>query len=99
MDYGQLVVQFSKLILGAVATFLAIILWSKTRDTAWMLIVIGIIVSYVEVVFVTLNGFGIVRADLYSIGGVPLIGLVGGNLPTVFFIAAFLVMLLRKRYR
>jgi hypothetical protein len=64
MDYGQLVVQFSKLILGAVATFLAIILWSKTRDTAWMLIVIGIIVSYVEVVFVTLNGFGIVRADL-----------------------------------
>jgi hypothetical protein len=99
MDYAQVVILFSKLILGAVATFLAILLWSRTRDTAWMLIVIGTIVSYADVVFTTLDGFGIVRSDLYLIGGVSSIRLFGENLPTVFFISAFLVMLSRKRFR
>jgi hypothetical protein len=99
MEHAQLVILFSKLVLGAIATFLAIMLWSRTRDTAWMLIVIGTIVAYADVVFTTLDGFGIVRSDLYAIAGVPAVQLIGGNLPTAFYISAFLVMLFRKRYR
>jgi hypothetical protein len=99
MDTGELIYIASRLILGAVAAFLAIMLWSKTRDVAWMLVVIGIIAAYIETVYSILDLFGLVEKSLIVIGSVPLISIVLPNLPTVFFIAAFGVMVLRKYRR
>jgi hypothetical protein len=96
MDSGQVTYIISRLALGALASFFAIMLWSKTRDIAWMLMVIGTIAAYVETVYSILELFGITSGAVLSIGSVPLVSIVLPCLPTVFFIAAFAVMVVRK---
>ena len=95
MDTGQIVFIVSCLSTGALAAFFAIMLWSKTRDIAWMLIVIGTIVAYVETVYSILDLFGITGEQL-SIGSVSLAVILLPNLRTAFFTAAFIVMVVRK---
>ena len=97
MDAGQLVYILCRLVLGAFASFFAIMLWSKTRDIAWMVILIGTIAAYVDTVYAILNLFGISGGGIV-IGSVPLISIILPCLPTMFFIAAFLVMV-RRKYR
>ena len=92
----QMIMILSKLALGSAATFLSIILWSKTRETAWMFVILGVIVAYGETVFQTLKAFGIVHADFLVFAGVSVFELVLANLPLLFFATAFLVMILRK---
>jgi len=96
MDSGQLIYILCRLGLGALAAFFAIMLWSKTRDVAWMLIVIGTIAAYVETVYAILNLFGISGVNIIMIGSMPLMSILLPCLPTVFFIAAFAVMVARK---
>jgi len=96
MDSGQYIYILSRLSLGALASFFAIMLWSKTRDIAWMLMVIGTIAAYVETVYSILNMFGISGGSIFIIGSVPLMSIILPCLPTVFFIAAFVVMVVRK---
>ena len=100
MDSGQTAFILSQLVLGAVASFLAIMLWSRTRDAAWMLIVIGTIVSYIEIVYSILEHFGMGGDDFYLIGSVPLISFILPSLRMIFFITAFTVMIIRQsRYK
>jgi hypothetical protein len=96
MDSGQTLFILSQLVLGAVATFLAIMLWSRTRDAAWMLIVVGIIVSYIEIVHNILGLFGISGGDSVLIGSVPLVSFILPLLRMFFFILAFLIMIIRQ---
>ncbi|MDR1429170.1 MAG: hypothetical protein LBI85_02680 [Spirochaetaceae bacterium] len=99
MEIGEIVYIASRLVLGALAAFFAIILWSKTRDVAWMLIVAGTIAAYVETVYSILTLFGITGEELFTFGQVSLVSLILTNLPAVFFIAAFVVMVARKSRR
>ena len=99
MDLGQVIYILSRLVLGALASFLAIMLWSRTRDVAWMLLVIGIIAAYVETVYAILKLFGIGAGEILAIGSKPLMSILLPNLPMVFFIAAFAVMVARKYRR
>jgi hypothetical protein len=92
MDTGCLIYILSRLILGALASFFAIMVWAKTRDTAWMLVVIGAIAGYAEVVYSILGLFGITGGTFTAAA------LILANLPACFFIAAFLVMAGRKLY-
>ena len=96
MDSGQLIYIISRLSLGALAAFFAILLWSKTRDVAWMLMVIGAIAAYVDTVYSILELFGITGSNLLSIGSMPVVSILLPSLPTIFFIAAFAVMVVRK---
>jgi hypothetical protein len=98
MDSGQILFVTSRLILGALASFFAIMLWSKTRDAAWMLVVIGTIAGYVEIVYSILGLFGITRGDTLLIGSVPAAAIILPALHISFFIAAFMVMVI-KLYR
>ncbi|MCL2881120.1 MAG: hypothetical protein FWF29_12825 [Treponema sp.] len=98
MDTGRILYVTSQLIFGALASFFAIMLWSKTRDAAWMLMVIGTIVAYIEIVYSILDLLGITRGDTFLIGSVPVAAIVLPVLRMSFFIAAFLVMVVR-RYR
>jgi hypothetical protein len=95
MDSGELLYVTSRLVLGAAASFLAIMVRSKTRDAAWMLMVIGTIALYADIVYSVFDMLGI-RGNLFFIGSVPLMALILSNLPIIFFIAAFLVMVIRK---
>ena len=99
MDSGQLIYILGRLSLGALASFFAIMLWSKTRDIAWMLMVIGTIAAYVETVYSILVLLGISGYNILSIGSMPVMSIVLPCLPTVFFIAAFAVMVVRKYRR
>jgi hypothetical protein len=95
MDSGELLYVVSRLALGAAASFLAIMVWSKTRDVAWMLMVIGTIALYADIVYSVLDMLGL-RGDMFFIGSISLMALILSNLPIIFFIAAFLVMVIRK---
>jgi hypothetical protein len=99
MDIGETLYISIRLFLGALASFLAIMLWSKTRDVAWMLMVIGTIAAYAETIYAILGLFGITAGTVPLAGSIPIPTLILSNLPTGFFIAAFLVMVIRKFHR
>jgi len=98
MDAGEILYISSLLTTGALAAFFAIILWSKTRDIAWMLMVIGTIAAYVETVYSIFQLLGITGSRL-SVGSVPVAAILLPNIKTSFFIAAFVVMVVRKLRR
>jgi hypothetical protein len=99
MDSGQIIFVYSRLILGALAAFLAIMLWAKTRDIAWMLLVIGTIIAYIEIVYSVLETLGISAAYGLMIGSVPLVAILLSVMRMLFFISAFLVMVVRHYRR
>jgi len=98
MDSGQIVYILGRLVLGAVASFLAIMLWSRIRDAAWILVIIGTITAYVDTVYSILALLGIASERL-MLGSTPLLSIVFPCLSTLFFIAAFSVMVARKYHR
>jgi hypothetical protein len=98
MDSGHLIYIICRLALGTAAAFLAILLWAKTRDIAWMLMIIGVLASYVEVVYFILELFGMGGAVL-RIGSRSVVSILFPCLPLVFFIAAFAVMTARNYRR
>jgi hypothetical protein len=97
MSAGDTVLLVSRLSIAAVAAFLAILLWSRTRDLAWMLIVIGVIASYADILFNLLSSLGIVDESQYSPFGIPIGRILLSNLPYLFLCAALIVMISRKR--
>jgi hypothetical protein len=96
MDAGEVIYISSQLITGALASFFAIMLWSKTRDVAWMLIVIGAISAYVNTVYSILDYFGIIGDAVFSIGTIPFTSIVLPILPPIFLSIAFVIMIIRK---
>jgi hypothetical protein len=98
MTVESLVFIISRLVFGAGATFLAIILWSRTRDTAWMFIVVGTIFRYGQIMYDTFSLFGIVQSDIVLIPDYLGIDAVLENLPYMFFIVAFIIMI-RRTFR
>ena len=93
MDTGQIIYISSQLSLGAVAAFLAIFLWPKIRDAAWMLIIIGIIVAYIETVYSILKAFGISGDAFVIFGSIPFISFILPTIRMFFFIIAFAIMI------
>ena len=96
MDSGETILILCRLIPGALATFLAIMLWPKTRDPAWMLMAMGTIGLYAQMVYSILELLGIVGNGILSIGSVSLMSVFLPCLPMAFFSAAFLLMILRN---
>jgi len=96
MDTGQAIYIFSQLILGAGAAFLAILLWPRIRETAWLLVIFGVIVSYTETVYSILQKFGIAGKEYIIFGSLPLISFILPTVRTIFFIAAFTIMVYKQ---
>jgi len=97
MEQSQLILYVIKLALGGIVAFLAILLWSRTRDGAWMSLVAGAIVSYAGIVYQLLGNLGIFfKKDLY-IWGLSLTQLIFTVIPPLFYIIAFVLMLIRTR--
>jgi len=96
MDIGQTVYILSQLILGAAAAFLAILLWPKIRDAAWMLVIFGAIIAYIETVYSILKIFGIAGQELIIFGSIPLFSLLLPSVRMIFFIAAFAIMVYKQ---
>ena len=47
----ELVILAARLGFVALATFLAIVVWARTRDAAWMLVVVGIVAGYADILY------------------------------------------------
>jgi hypothetical protein len=99
MNPGDTAYLASRLATAALAAFLAIVLWSRTRDLAWMLVVIGAIASYADIIFGLLSELGLVDESRYEMFGLPLGRMLLSNLPFLFLSSALLVMIVRKRVR
>ena len=93
----ETILRLAELIAGGIATFLAVTLWAHTRDSAWLLVIIAVIVRYADLVFVTLEGFGIARLPEVTVWGLPLFRLILVTLWPLLLGVAFLVVLQRKR--
>ncbi|MCL2443549.1 MAG: hypothetical protein FWD13_08840 [Treponema sp.] len=96
MDAGQVIYTSSQLILGALAAFLAILLWPKIRDSAWMLIIFGIIIAYIETVYSVLKNFGITADDILVVNSIPLVSFILPTIRMLLFIIAFTIMIYKQ---
>ncbi|POR00965.1 hypothetical protein AU468_08825 [Alkalispirochaeta sphaeroplastigenens] len=90
---GELSVLVTDLALTGVGAFLAIMLWSMTREPAWMLVIIGIILRWGDLVFQTLDRFGIIGVVDLRVLNLPLFWVVLRAVPLVFIIAGIVSMI------
>jgi len=97
MDIVTFSQEASHVVLGAFATFCAILLWARTRDIAWTFVIIGAIVAYADIVLTTLLELKIVDADLLLYRGVPVLSIALSNLPLLFSGIGFLIAASRRR--
>jgi hypothetical protein len=98
MTQPEILIYIIKLILGGIAAFLAILVWSKTRDGAWFFLVSGTILSYCSIVYDMLKSFGILTKSFYLVYGIPIIDLCFIVIPTLFFIIGFIIMIAKSKY-
>ena len=101
MVYTDMILYVIKLVLGGTAAFLAIMLGSKTRDAAWIMLVAGTLIGYAGLIYDMLCIFGIIDPvsvlPFSSAAGIPPISLFFAVVPPLFFISAFLIVIKRKR--
>jgi hypothetical protein len=86
-----------KLFVGALSTFFAILLWSKTRDMAWILVIAGVLIDYANIVVQTLAGFGILNMESLAVYGIPMLDMFLGSAPKLLFITGFIIMIKRNK--
>jgi hypothetical protein len=98
MPETEILILIIKLVLGGIAAFLAILVWSKTRDGAWFFLVSGTILSYCSIVYDMLKSFGILTKSFYLVYGIPIIDLCFIVIPTLFFIIGFIIMIAKSKY-
>ncbi|AEE16537.1 hypothetical protein [Treponema brennaborense] len=97
MQQPELILYVIKLVLGGVAAFFAIMLWSKTRDTAWMSLVAGTVTSYAGIVYDLMCRLGIIVPGGLVVREIPVATMFFAAIPPLFFIVAFILMLIRTR--
>ncbi|WP_294429290.1 hypothetical protein [uncultured Treponema sp.] len=97
MSETEIIFFIIKLLLGGIIAFLAIMLWSKTRDFSWMFLVFAAVTGYSSIVFDLLLKLGFVTSRQILVLGneIPLIQLVLTIVPNFFVIAAFILMLIK----
>ena len=95
---SEMILQCIKLVLGGIAAFLAIMLWSKTRESAWMALIAGTVTSYAGILYDVLRVFGIAAFQNASleIAGINLITLFFAVVPQLCYVIAFVLALIRK---
>lgn len=85
-----------KLSIGGIVAFLAILLMSKNRDAAWMSMVAGFLFSYVSIVLELLTKLKIFSPSSITFFGIPIISFIFAIIPNIFFVIAFIIMLMKK---
>ncbi|MFQ3619674.1 MAG: hypothetical protein SNJ78_01900 [Spirochaetales bacterium] len=99
MEVSSMWMLLSRLIVGAGATFFAILLWSKTRELGWIMVIVGILLGYVEVIYTALKQFGVVSPTLGVVQGIPLLELGLVNLPLISITIGLIVTISRHPFR
>ena len=97
MTETEIIFFIIKLFFGGVIAFLAIMLWSRTRDFSWMFLVFAAVTGYSSIVFDLLLKLGFVTSRQVNILGneISLVRLVLAIVPSFFVIIAFILMLVK----
>lgn len=90
---NELSVLVIDLALSGVTAFVAIMLWSLTREPAWMLVIIGLVIRVGDVAFQTLDRFGIIAVIDIRVQGLPLFWVLLRAIPLLFIIAGIVAMI------
>lgn len=94
----QFVIELTiELLTGFLAALAALLLWSKTRDSAWLLMVLGVVFLYLKSLIKVLDEFGFVVYGLYYLGGTDIVELSLNILPFLFFFFGMVTFLFRIR--
>ena len=86
-----------RMVCSFLAAFPAIALWSRTRDAAWMLVVLGAIFFFIDGLYATLVLIGLASYNLLVWQGFPLLKSVLSGLPSILLAAGFLEFLIQNR--
>lgn len=86
-----------KLIAGFLAALISVLLWSKTRDSAWLTVVLGVVFLFLETLFEVLDAFGVEMYKEIQYGDIEILPLIFGTVPFIFFGLGMLIFLLRMR--
>ena len=98
MEYNEVVI-ITRVIIGAIGAFFSILLWSKTREPSWIFIIIGTLCMYTEIVYSTLETFGILGRNIFTFYGIPVFKLLLLNIPVIFITIGFITMIIKiKKY-
>lgn len=95
MLQSDIVFCIIKLVLSGTTAFLAILLFNRTQDGAWLSLVAGVITGYAGIVYDMLLKLGLVSGLDGTIFGIPLLKLFFTVVPSIFFILAFIMMIHR----
>jgi len=75
----------ARMAFGFVAAVAGIALWAHTREPAWILVVAGTLLGYVEVVLKFLDVLGVISLDSWSWQGLPVVRLLlAGGVPLLY---------------
>lgn len=99
MNNEQIILLLLKLIVGFSASLTAVLLWSKTRQSSWLFIVMGTVTLYSETIFSVLDLFGLSNFYLLTVYGISLMKLIFAILPFLFFTVGFILFLLNRKGR
>ena len=72
MQNSEIILYIIKLVLGGITAFLAVSLWSKTKDAAWICLVLGFVISYAGIVYQMILDFGLLSFEKLVIFGIPI---------------------------
>lgn len=97
MTESEIIFFIIKLVLGGIIAFLAIMLWSRTRDFSWMFLVLAAVTGYSAVVFDLLLKLGFVttRKIIILNSEISIVQLALAIVPSLFVIISFILMLIK----
>jgi hypothetical protein len=99
MTTGMIIFISLKLLFGFILAFLAILAWAKTRQEAWIFIIAGTLIRYMEIIYSILNDLEVINLEWGYVGELPLLQIVLTILPLALMGIGFLLFLIRnKRY-
>ena len=95
MSFKEILI-LTRITIGAICSFFSIMVWSKTRDPAWILMVLGTLFMYAEIVYSTLFAFGIIGSNFFVIAGFPVLKYTLLSLPLLCYSIGFIIIVTRK---
>lgn len=99
MNNEEMILLLLKLLTGFSATLSAVLLWSKTRESAWLFIVMGTVFLYSEIIFSALEILGLANFYFFTIYGISVIRIIFATMPFLFFTIGFILFLISRRRR
>ena len=75
----------------------AIAIWSRSRDAAWIMVVLGALFYFIDALYATLVILGVANYSLPFWTGFPLLESALAGLPPLLLAVGFLVFLFRNR--